>query len=309
MAALHNIWHCSVAVASIWTKPESARDIDQPAITNPVQLVKWLEALPYKERLDLCDSNRIQTQLLFGEPVIVEEIHGEWAKVIAILQPTHKDERGYPGWVPLVQLAKQQLSESMENIIVNVDKTQLWSEDDTPQIVLSFNTVLPVLDERGQYYIVDTPIGRGKVLKLGAVKYTGDIVQKMGKAVQFGLNYLDLPYIWGGMSSYGYDCSGFTYNMAKACGLRIPRDAGDQATYGMAITKDNEEEWQVGDLLFFADEKGTKSVRHVGFYYGDGQMLHSPQTGKTVELIKLAGTIFEEEICDVRRYGPGVKTT
>ncbi|MBK3496972.1 C40 family peptidase [Viridibacillus sp. YIM B01967] len=309
MTTLHSIWYCSVTVASVWTKLESVRDIDQSAIVNPVQLMKWLEALHYEERLDLCKGNRIQTQLLFGEPVIVEEIQGEWAKVISILQPTHKDDRGYPGWVPLVQLCKYQPSKSKGNIIVNVDKTQLWLEDGTPQIILTFNTILPVLADTKQHYIVDTPIGIGKILKQGAIKYTGHQVQSMVKAVQFGLNYLDLPYIWGGMSSYGYDCSGFTYNMAKACGIHIPRDAGDQATYGMAISKDNKDEWQVGDLLFFADEKGTKPVRHVGFYYGDGQMLHSPQTGKTVELRKLEGTIFVEELCAVRRYGSGVKIT
>ena len=72
-------------------EPNSAREIDIPGISNPVLLVEWLEALPYKERLALCDENRVQTQLLYGEPVLVEEIVGEWAKVIAIWQPSKKD--------------------------------------------------------------------------------------------------------------------------------------------------------------------------------------------------------------------------
>ena len=67
-------------------------------------LVKWLEALPYKERVDLCNANRIQTQLLFGEEVIVDEIVNDGAKIMAIHQQSKKDNRGYPGWVPVTQL-------------------------------------------------------------------------------------------------------------------------------------------------------------------------------------------------------------
>ncbi|WP_251047571.1 hypothetical protein [Planococcus sp. ISL-110] len=55
---------------------------------------------------DLTDSNRIQTQLLYGEPVLIDEVVDGWAKVIARLQPCQKDERGYPGWVPISQLKK-----------------------------------------------------------------------------------------------------------------------------------------------------------------------------------------------------------
>jgi cell wall-associated NlpC family hydrolase len=55
-------------------------------------------------------------------------------------------------------------------------------------------------------------------------------------------------------------------------------------------------------LLFFAHEKGEGSIHHVGIYYGKGKMLHSPKTGKTVELIELKGTLYEEELCAARRY-------
>ena len=99
-----NTWYCAVPVATMWTSPESVRDIDEAGLTNPVRLTKWLEQLRFEARLNLCEGNRVQTQLLYGEPVIVEEIQGDWAKVIAVWQLSKKDERGYPGWVPLVQL-------------------------------------------------------------------------------------------------------------------------------------------------------------------------------------------------------------
>jgi cell wall-associated NlpC family hydrolase len=57
-----------------------------------------------------------------------------------------------------------------------------------------------------------------------------------------------------------------------------------------------------GDLIFFAHDEGKGRVHHVGIYYGDGRMLHAPKTGMTIEIIPLAGTVYEREICSVRRY-------
>ncbi|MGG0657381.1 NlpC/P60 family protein [Rummeliibacillus pycnus] len=305
MSTKENIWRCAVPVATVWSSPTSARDIDKPGIENPVHLVKWLEALPYKERLDLCDANRVQTQLLYGEDVIVDEIVDDWAKIVAIQQPSIKDQRGYPGWVPLTQLIEGKDPDSNKYVIVTADKVQLWTEDVMPLLVLPFNTILPLRDECSKYFHVDSPNGKALLSKNGVEitsnRTTGNPTT-MEQAVIKGTAFLDLPYFWGGMSSYGYDCSGFTYNMAKASGIIIPRDAGEQKEAGKAINKENTDEWQIGDLLFFANDFGRAPVRHVGFYFGDGKMIHSPQTGKTVEIIHLAGTKFEEELCGVSRY-------
>ncbi|MFJ8263511.1 NlpC/P60 family protein [Rummeliibacillus sp. NPDC094406] len=305
MTALNNLWRCAVPVATIWTSPASARDIDVDGTGNPVNLVKWLEALQYKERLDLCEANRVQTQLLYGEEVIVDEIIDDWAKIVAIHQPSTKDQRGYPGWVPLTQLIESNGSESKKYAIITADKAQLWTEDEMPLLVLPFNTILPLRDESLKYYHVDTPNGKAYLSKNGveitSSRATGNPTT-MEQAVIKGTAFLDLPYFWGGMSSYGYDCSGFTYNMAKASGIIIPRDAGEQKEAGQAIDKENPDEWLIGDLLFFANDFGRAPVRHVGFYFGEGKMIHSPQTGKTVEIIHLTGTKFEEELCGVSRY-------
>ncbi|HWI49828.1 MAG TPA: C40 family peptidase [Rummeliibacillus sp.] len=305
MTASNNLWRCAVPVATVWTSASSSRDIDAPGIGNPVHLVKWLEALPYQERLDLCNANRVQTQLLYGEEVIVDEIVDEWAKIVAIHQPSEKDHRGYPGWVPITQLIESNGSELKKYAIITADKVQLWTEDEIPLLVLPFNTILPLLDESLKYYHVDTPNGKAYLSKNGveitSSRATGNPTT-MEQAVIKGTAFLDLPYFWGGMSSYGYDCSGFTYNMAKASGIIIPRDAGEQKKAGQPIDKENQDEWQVGDLLFFADDFGRGPVRHVGFYLGEGKMIHSPQTGKTVEIISLADTKFEVELCGVSRY-------
>ncbi|MCM2677103.1 hypothetical protein [Alkalicoccobacillus plakortidis] len=63
---------CAVrtAVATIWTNPNSIREIDQPTLRYPVEIRDWLKNLTYDQRLDLCTSNRAQTQVLFGQEVV-----------------------------------------------------------------------------------------------------------------------------------------------------------------------------------------------------------------------------------------------
>lgn len=300
-----NTWYCTVPVASVWTAPESVRGIDAAGTSNPVRLLEWLEKLTYEHRLDLCDGNRIQTQLLYGEPVMVEEIVGEWAKIIAVWQPSGKDERGYPGWVPLIQLKKAEPIHGVGFAKVIAGKAQLWNLEDSPSLVIPFNTILPYIEELGSSLRVQTPSGEA-LLNVGDVELAPSIHQfkkdTAEVAMEKGLQFLELPYFWGGMSSYGFDCSGLTYNLLKASGHTIPRDASDQAKGGVAVPFDDPKSWRRGDLLFFANDNGKGNVRHVGFYYGDGIMLHSPSTGKSVELMALKGTKLEEELCEVRRY-------
>lgn len=298
-------WLCSVKVATVWTDPASARELDTPGTSNPVLLAEWLEALTYKERLALCDENRIQTQLLYGEPVLVEKIEGEWAKIIAMWQPSKKDTRGYPGWVPIKQLQKSTYVDSIGFARVSSVKVQLWDKEGNPLLVIPFNTILPIIAEDKSAFTVQTPHGEARLLKEHA-EFATSMEQypkrAAEEAVTLGERYLDLLYLWGGMSPYGYDCSGFTYNMLKACGYLIPRDAGDQAVSGEEVSLHDPSAWKKGDLLFFANDEGTGPVRHVGFYYGNGQLLHSPSTGKTVEILTLEGSKLEKEICAVRRF-------
>ncbi|MBE3102803.1 MAG: C40 family peptidase [Bacilli bacterium] len=297
-------WVCSVAVATIWTSPQSARQQDAPGLENPVRFTKWLEQSKFEDLLDLCDGNRVQTQLLYGEPVLIDEIVGEWAKVICTWQPSKKETRGYPGWVPLVQLKEMERISDFGYAKVIQHKAQLWTTDKKPLLVVPFNTILPVIDNNDQFTVVHTAHGE-------ALIWTEDIelspgiesfIERSGiDVVSCASKFLELPYFWGGMSSYGYDCSGFSYNMLKAHGYFIPRDADDQAKNGEEVDFADASQWKVGDLLFFANE-GSVNVRHVGFYYGNDQMIHSPSTGKFIEIIDLEGSKYVKELCAVRRY-------
>ncbi|OXM15042.1 peptidase [Paenibacillus herberti] len=186
-------------------------------------------------------------------------------------------------------------------------------EDDCepqPWLELSFLTALPVLTGQGEWVQVQLPQGSSGLLRnsevsqrrqvLGAAvssangRHAGRIIVEEAK------RYLGLPYLWGGVSSFGYDCSGLVYSMHFAAGFLIPRDAADQALEGISVER---EDLTPGDLLFFAYEEGKGRIHHVGIYAGGGRMVHSPRTGRCVELVK-----FDEsyelyfEYCATRRY-------
>ncbi|MFM1653574.1 NlpC/P60 family protein [Brevibacillus sp. B_LB10_24] len=295
----------SVPVATVWTTPASPREMDRPAIENPADLTGWLQAMSYEDRLELCEANLVQTQVLYGSLVEVIEEEAGWLKVVIPSQPSKKDERGYPGWMPKCQLLEASgfaANPDQPTAVVTSTAARLYDKEGEPGITLSFLTRLPVISQSGEWIEVTTPAGP-QLLKQSDVAVfltERDIPIGTGKQiVEAGKQFLGLPYLWGGMSSFGYDCSGFAYNMHLANGIIIPRDASDQAKQGKAVER---QDLQPGDLLFFAYEEGKGAVHHVGIYAGDDQMLHSPKTGKTIELLPLSGSAYEVELCAARRY-------
>ncbi len=91
------------------------------------------------------------------------------------------------------------------------------------------------------------------------------------------------PYVYGGTTPRGFDCSGFVlYCMQESLGIEMPRTAASQSTLGTSVSLD---ELEPGDLVFWGRGGG---VNHVGIYVGDGNYIHSPQTGKTVCVQPLA---------------------
>ena len=84
--------------------------------------------------------------------------------------------------------------------------------------------------------------------------------------------FLGIPYLWGGTSTKGFDCSGLVQRIFFIEGIELPRDSDQQALIGERISLDHIDEARVGDLLFFG-EGGT--VNHVGIYIGNQSFIHA----------------------------------
>lgn len=102
------------------------------------------------------------------------------------------------------------------------------------------------------------------------------------KIIQDALQYLGVPYVWGGTTPAGFDCSGLIYYCYKLEGRTIPRVSQGQSTQGQYVSIAN---LQPGDLVFWG---GVGTAHHVGLYIGNGQYIHAPQPGETVKIGSLA---------------------
>lgn len=102
-----------------------------------------------------------------------------------------------------------------------------------------------------------------------------------GSVVQHALRYLGVPYVWGGTSPAGLDCSGLVWLAYHEIGIGLPRVA--QAQYE-ATARVGKEKLQPGDLVFFWATDGVAWVSHVGLYVGQGQMVDAPTTGTVVRI-------------------------
>lgn len=98
------IFESKVAVANVWTAPQSPREIDQKVLQSSFKFKEWIDKQTYEEKLALCEENLIQSQVLLGERVIgLEETDG-WMKVVIPQQASRKHPQGYPGYIPANQL-------------------------------------------------------------------------------------------------------------------------------------------------------------------------------------------------------------
>ncbi len=103
---------------------------------------------------------------------------------------------------------------------------------------------------------------------------------KYGGVVGIAMQYLGVPYVYGGSSPSGFDCSGLVMYVFGQIGVSLPHNAAAQYGYGMPVSRD---QLQAGDLVFF------NGLGHVGIYIGGGQFIHAPHTGDVVKISSLSG--------------------
>ena len=125
----------------------------------------------------------------------------------------------------------------------------------------------------------------------------GSSVSSKGQAVvEYAKQFLGVPYVYGGSSPSGFDCSGFVYYIYKQFGVTLNRVANDQMVNGTWVPFS---EAMPGDIIGFKNKSGY--VNHVGIYVGNGMMIHSPQTGETVRYESVVSGNYSLRIAAVRR--------
>ena len=301
-AAAPSRW-IAVSVATLWVEPGRARPVDAPAVAAVADPRAWVAAMSTAQKRWLV--GKLETQALYGTRVTLLAESGAWTKVAVPGQPTPRDSRGYPGWVPTRQLTAVRPVAGRSVAVLRTPTTWAW---ETPSLSgrvleLSYGTRLPALAWTSSSVQVAMLDGRSLYLKRAAVTLRSRGApwpQPSGaQLVSEARRFLGLQYLWAGTSGFGFDCSGFTCLVYQALGVTIPRDAAPQATEGVKVARSA---LRAGDLVFFRGSSGR--IHHVGMYVGGGRMIHSPATGLPVSIVSLSAEPYSREFAGGRRYVP-----
>lgn len=203
------------------------------------------------------DRAEIVTQLLFGETYQVIEEEPKWIKIKTALD-------NYECWICRKQF-HEITSEEFDNHNLN----------DFP---LCDSLTASITDNHGEVTQISLgatlPYFHKSSVKIRKEKYDyegGINTPSKDNLVEYALKYLNAPYLWGGRSPFGIDCSGFSQIVYRLCGINIPRDAYQQAEEGHNIGFI--ELTEPGDLAFFDNEEGN--ITHVGIVTEPGKIIHA----------------------------------
>jgi len=251
-------------------------------------------------------SAELATQATLGTPVKVLKKEGDWYYI----QTPDK----YLAWVDAggIELFTEQVIKKWESnpkIIYTKTYGHAYSELDRTEIVsdLVAGNLLEVLKYADKFYMVRFPDGRqAYVAHEESEKYEdwlAGLDNNPGALVETSKLFMGVPYLWGGTSTKGMDCSGFTKTIYFLNGMIIPRDASQQVHTGKPIDDSgNFDSLEAGDLLFFG-KKATDSIKekvvHVGMWIGNNEFIHASDMVRISSVDKEA-TNYDEY--NVNRY-------
>ncbi|MGK4568013.1 C40 family peptidase [Flavobacterium sp. 3HN19-14] len=208
-------------------------------------------------RFEASDRSEIVSQVLFGEHFQVIEQSKQWSKI-------KLQYDNYEGWIDSKQYQSISESEykllSEDAIILNADLIEY--------ITGANNMLMPVPLGASLSFLNHAEINTGN-FEFEGMKVSG--IKPKSNLIETSFLYQNAPYLWGGKTPFGIDCSGFTQMVYKLNGYHLLRDASQQATQGDALSFIEESE--PGDLAFFDNEEGN--IIHVGIIMEDNYIIHA----------------------------------
>lgn len=196
------------------------------------------------------DSSQMVTQLLFGEHFHILQKGHKWTRIKTALDH-------YECFIDNKQY-------------VTVNKTTFFQLEKN-LLQRSKPDVLPASVSGAKMYLLKGSFIHDSILTSLKVDLQSQIPTGTLKPAQYAREYLNAPYLWGGRSPFGIDCSGLTQMSYLMAGTVLPRDAYQQADIGQTL--DFVEEAREGDLAFFDNEEGK--IVHVGIVLANGYIIHA----------------------------------
>ena len=207
------------------------------------------------------EQSEMVSQLLFGETYCVEEVREKWLRIT-----TSYDH--YPGWIDRKLFREisrhdyaQQISSRPRVLTSKIAELEL---PDSSVLFIQAGSSLPGYDPSTQCIEIAD-------VRLKVRPVIGDIDPAAPiQIIQTALGFLNSPYLWGGRSVFGFDCSGFVQVVYKIHGCSLPRDTSLQAESGIEVR--NIHEARSGDLAFFVNETGH--LNHAGIIISHEEIIH-----------------------------------
>ena len=231
------------------------------------------------------ERSEMVTQILYGETYEVLEYLPGWQHVRLFYD-------GYEGWIDqkMGTSLSQRKFGKMEKMpfAVTTDIFSLVPVNSEQNLMLVAGSSLPMW----RPYLRQFSLGE-EAMKIAGNVNSGKIKDLRQFIITQALKYFNAPYLWGGRSPFGIDCSGFTQIIYKMAGIPLARDASQQVKAGLALSF--VEETSPGDLAFFDDDEGN--IIHVGILWKRNKIIHA--SGKVrIDNVDQFG-IFN---VDTRRY-------
>ena len=242
----------------------------QQAVANSDLVVSRPVVNMYK---NATTDSEVTSQVLYGTGVLSLEKQGDWIEI--------RTADGYSGWVESAAVKAQgrvPYAPEGKSVRITAISANAYREPDVtehaPMLRLPWESIVETAPE--------SPENSARWLKVRLVDgqtagiQRGDVGKKaeplsIEEMLKVAERFLGTSFSWGGISSFGFDCSGFTQMLVRQRGIEMPRDADLQAG-GSGVTSIDRKDLQPGDLLFFGSS--ASKITHTGMYLGGGEFIH-----------------------------------